>query len=232
MTTISYRYCHFPREIVQRAVWLYVRFTLSFRDVEELLAERGIEVSYETIRRWVTKFGPPIARRLRHSRPKAHPLWHLDEMFVSIAGRRMYLWHAVDQDGEVLDVLVQAKRDKRAALKLMRKLLKKQGFAPRTLVTDRWRAYAAAFRDLGLSVWHHQAKWKNNRIESAHVPIRRRERKMQRFRSPGSAQRFLSIHATVYNTFNTHRHLVTAAEHREARDQAFDLWRAAVNLAA
>ncbi len=232
MTTISYRYCHFPREIVQRAVWLYVRFTLSFRDVEELLAERGIEVSYETIRRWVTKFGPPIARRLRHSRPKAHPLWHLDEMFVSIAGRRMYLWRAVDQDGEVLDVLVQAKRDKRATLKLMRKLLKKQGFAPRTLVTDRWRAYAAAFRDLGLSAWHHQAKWKNNRIESAHVPIRRRERKMQRFRSPGSAQRFLSIHATVYNTFNTHRHLVTAAEHREARDQAFDLWRAAVNLAA
>ncbi len=136
MTTISYRYCHFPREIVQRAVWLYVRFTLSFREVEELLAERGIEVSYETIRRWVTKFGSPIARRLRHSRPKAHPLWHLDEMFVSIAGRRMYLWRAVDQDGEVLDVLVQAKRDKRAALKLLRKLLKKQGFAPRTLVTD------------------------------------------------------------------------------------------------
>lgn len=119
---------------------MYVRSTLRFRDVEDLLAERGIEVSYETIRRWVSKFGPCIARRLQRSRPKAHPLWHLDEMFVSIAGRRMGPWRAVDQEGEVLDVLVQARRDKRAALKLMRKLLKKQGFAPRTLITDRWRA--------------------------------------------------------------------------------------------
>lgn len=196
------------------------------------MAERGVEVSYETVRRWVSKFGPCIARRSRRSRPKAHPLWHLDEMFVSIGGRRMYLWRAVDQNGEVVDVLVQAKRDKHAALKLMRKLLKKQGFAPRTLVTERWRAYAAAFHDLGLTGWHHQAKWKNNRIESAHVPVRRRERKMQKFRSPGSAQRFLSIHTAVYNTFNTRRHGVTAAEHREGRDRAFDLWRVAANLAA
>ncbi len=232
MSTISYRYRHFPRDIVQPAVCFYVRFTLSYRDVEDLLAERGAAVSYETVRRWVSKFGPCIARRLGRSRPKAHPLWHLDEMFVSIGGRRMYLWRAVDQNGEVLDVLVQAKRDKHAALKLMRKLLKKQGFAPRTLVTDRWRAYAAAFHDLGLTGWHHQAKWKNNRIESAHVPVRRRERKMQKFRSPGSAQRFLSIHAAVYNTFNTRRHLVPAAEHREGRDRAFDLWRVAANLAA
>ncbi len=198
MNEIGYRYCHFPPSIVQHAVWLYCRFTLSFRDVEELLAERGIEVSYETIRRWVARFGPQIVRRLRRSRPRAHPQWHLDEMFVSFGGKKMYLWRAVDQNGEVLDVLVQPKRDKRAALKLMRRLLKRQGFAPSTLVTDKLRAYAAAVRELGLKARHHQAKWKNDRIESAHVPVRRRERKMQRFRSIGavSEQNCLSAEDT------------------------------------
>ena len=134
MAPISY--CHFPPPTIQYTVWLYARFSLSLRDVEDLLAERGIIVSYETIRRWVAKFGPPIARRLRHRRRPAHPLWHLDEVFVSIGGKRMYLWRAIDQNGEILDVLVQAKRNKRAALKLMRKLLKKSGIAPRTIVTD------------------------------------------------------------------------------------------------
>jgi transposase-like protein len=171
MKAISYRNRHFPPSIIQRAVWLYTRFNLSLRDVEELLAERGVQVSYETIRRWVMKFGPEVARRLSCDRPRPHPLWHLDEMYVSIGGRWMYLWRAIDQNGEVLDVLVQAKRDKRAALKLMRKLLKKYGFAPRTIVTDKWRAYAAAFRHLGLMAWHHQAKWKNNRIEGSQVRI-------------------------------------------------------------
>ncbi len=232
MNEISYRYCHFPPSIVQHAVWLYCRYTLSFRDVEELLAERGIEVSYETIRRWVARFGPQIANRLRRSRPRAHPQWHLDEMFTSFGGKRMYLWRAVDQEGEVLDVLVQTKRDAKAAVKLMRRLLKRQGFTPRTLVTDRLRAYAAAVRELGLTARHHRAKWKNNRIESAHVPVRIRERKMQRFRSVGSAQRFLSIHAAIYNTFNTRRHLTTAYEHRERRDEAFLRWREAVGIAA
>ena len=172
MNAISYRNLHFPPSIIQRAVWLYVRFNLSLQDVEELMAERGVEVSYETVRRWVKRFGPPIARVLRRERPRAHPQWHLDEMYVSIGGRWMYMWRAIDQNSEVLDVLVQAKRDKRAALKLMRKLLKKHGFAPRTIVTDKWRAYAAAFRDLGLNARHHQAKWKNNRIEGSHVRIR------------------------------------------------------------
>ena len=152
MNEISYRYCHFPPSIVQHAVWLYCRFTLSFRDVEELLAERGIEVSYETIRRWVARFGPQIARRLRRSRSRAHPQWHLDEMFVSFGGKRMYLWRAVDQNGEVLDVLVQSKRDKRAALKLMRRLLKRQRFAPSTLVTEKLKAYAAAVRGMTRSM--------------------------------------------------------------------------------
>ena len=196
------------------------------------MAERGVEVSYETVRRWVKRFGLPIARVLRRERPRAHPQWHLDEMYVSIGGRWMYLWRAIDQNGEVLDVLVRAKRDKRAALKLMRKLLKKHGFAPRTIVTDKWRAYAAAFRELGLNARHHQAKWKNNRIEGSHVRIRRRERAMQGFRSPGAAQRFLSIHATVDNHFKTCRHLISAAEHRNRRDQAFTAWRIAAGVAA
>ncbi len=231
MNEISYRYCHFPPSIVQHAVRLYCRYSLSYRDVEELLAERGVEVSYETIRRWVTRFGPQIANRLRHFRPRAHPQWHLDEMFASFGGKRMYLWRAVDQDGEVLDVLVQARRDKKAAVKLIRKLLKRQGIAPVTMVTDKWRAYAAAIRELGLRVRHHQAKWKNNRIESSHVPIRLRERKMQGFRSLGSAQRFLSVQAAVYNTFNTRRHLISAIEHRDRRNEAFRRWREAVAVA-
>ncbi len=232
MTAISYRYCHFPPVIVQRAVWLYARFTLSFRDVEELLAERGIQVSYESIRRWVARFGPQIAHRLRHHRPRPHSQWHLDEMFVSMDGKRMYLWRAIDQNGEILDLLVQAKRDKRAALKLMRKLMKKSGFAPRTIVTDKLRSYAAAFRDLGLTARHHQARWKNNRIEGSHVYVRRRERRMQGFRSPGAAQRFLSLHAATYNAFNTRRHFITASEHRKRRDQAFTIWREAAGIAA
>ena len=232
MNQISYRYCHFPPAIVQRAVWLYTRYSLSLRDVEEMLAERGIEISYETIRRWVARFGPQIARNLRQRRPSAHPQWNLDEMFTSFGGKRMYLWRAIDQDGEVLEVLVQAKRDTKAALKLMRRLLKRQGFAPRTMVTDKWRAYAAAIRELGLTARHHRAKWKNNRIESSHVPIRIRERKMQRFRSIGSAQRFLSVHAAVYNTFNARRHLISAAEHRQRRDEAFRRWRDAVAVVA
>lgn len=225
MSLISYKYHHFPPNIIQHAVWLYCRFTLSLRDAEDLLAERGIEVSYETIRRWVARFGPAYAKRLRPLRPKAHCQWHLDEMFVSIRGRRMYLWRAVDQEGEVLDVLVQAKRDKRAALKLMRRLLKRQGYAPATLVTDKLAAYGAAVRELGLTCWHHKAKWKNNRAENSHQPVRRRERKMQRFKSPGSAQRFLSTHATVYNHFNTRRHLISATGHRTRRDRAMETWR-------
>ncbi len=196
------------------------------------MAEWGVEVSYETVRRWVKRSGPPIARSLRRGRPRTHPQWHLDEMHVSIGGRWMYLWRAIDQNSEVLEVLVQAKRDKRAALKLMRKLLKKHGFAPRTIVTDKWRAYAAAFRDLGLNARHHQSKWKNNRIEGSHVRVRRRERAMQGFRSPGSAQRFLSIHAIVYNHFTMRRHLISAAEHRHLRDQAFAEWRIAACAAA
>jgi transposase-like protein len=213
-------------------VWLYCRFALNLRDVEDLLAERGIEVSYETIRRWVGRFGPEIAKRLSRQRPRAHPQWHLDEMFVSIGGQRMYLWRAVDQNGEVLDVLVQAKRDKQAARRLLHKLLRKHARAPRTIVTDKLKSYAAAIRELGLTGTHHQAKWKNNRIEGSHVRIRLRERKMQRFRTPGSTQRFLSIHAVFYNHFNTRRHLIPASDNRELRTQAFKAWSEVVGAVA
>src|SRR3989440_11159896 len=151
MALLSYRRHRFPPPIIQHAIWLYLRFTLSYRDVEELLAERGLEVSYETVRRWVLKFGPGFARRLRRSRPRPSDRWHLDEMVVRIAGRQMYLWRAVDHEGEVLDMLVQRRRDRRAAIKLMRKLLRKQGFAPKRVTTDKLPSYGAAFRDLHLT---------------------------------------------------------------------------------
>src|SRR5262249_19251959 len=151
----------FPKAIIQHAIWLYLRFTLSLREVEELLAERGITVTYETVRVWVARFDPLIARRLRRRRSAPSGIWHLDEMFVKIAGRQMYLWRAVDSEGEVLDMLVQSRRNRSAALRLMRKLLKKQGTAPIELITDRLNAYGSAVRELGLSAEHIRAKRKN-----------------------------------------------------------------------
>ena len=168
--TISFARHQFPPAIIRHAVWLYVRFTLSYRDVEDLLAERGLDVSYETVRRWVLKFGVLFARELRHRRPRPTPRWHLDEMAVVIAGRQFWLWRAVDDEGEVLDLLVQLRRDKAAAVKLMRKLLKKQGFAPDVLVTDKLRSYGAAKAEIGLSARHERGLRKNNRAENSHQP--------------------------------------------------------------
>ena len=224
--TISFARHQFPPEIIRHAVWLYVRFTLSYRDVEDLLAERGLDVSYETVRRWVLKFGPLFARELRRGRLRPTARWHLDEMAVMIVGRRFWLWRVVDDEGEVLDLLVQPRRDKAAAVKLMRKLLKKQGFAP-DVVTDKLRSYGAAKVEIGLSARHEQGVRKNNRAENSHQPTRRRERKMQRFKSPGSAQRFLSIYAAVFNTFNVQRHLTSRDTLRVLRDEAFRTWEAA-----
>jgi putative transposase len=167
MALLSYRRHRFPPPIIQHAIWLYLRFTLSYRDVEDLLAERGLDLSYETVRRWVLKFGATVAQRLRRRRPRPSDRWHLDEMVVRIAGRRMYLWRAVDHEGEILDMLVQRRRDQRA-LKLMRKLLRKQGFAPRLVVTDKLRSYGAAFRELHLTCRHDQGLRKNNRAENSH----------------------------------------------------------------
>ena len=231
MALLSYRRHGFPPPIIQHAIWLYLRFTLSYRDVEDLLAERGLDLSYETVRRWVLKFGPVIARRLRWRHPRPSNRWHLDEMVVRIAGKRMYLWRAVDHEGEVLDILVQRRRDSRAALRLMRKLLKKQGFAPKLLVTDNLRSYAAAFRRLGLSCLHEQGLRMNNRAENSHQAVRRRERKLQRFKSARSAQRFLSMHAAVHNTFNLQRHLVSRSTLRIFRAEAVAQWSDAVTAA-
>src|SRR5450631_860680 len=170
MTKISYSGYRFPPEIIHQAIWLYLRFTLSFRDVEDLSAERGIAVSYETIRRWVNHFGPMIAADLRKRRPRPCTTWHLDEVYLKIAGRMVYLWRAVDAEGEVLDVLVQSKRNKHAALKLMRKLLKKYGFVPDRLITDDLRSYGAGAHDLGIERHPERGRWKNNRVENSHQP--------------------------------------------------------------
>jgi transposase-like protein len=204
MALLSYRRHRFPPPIIQHAIWLYLRFTLSYRDVEDLLAERGLDVSYETVRRWVLKFGATVAQRLRRRRPRPSDRWHLDEMVVRTAGRRMYLWRAVDHEGEILDMLVQRRRNQRAALKLVRKLLRKQGFAPKLVVTDKLRSYGAAFRELHLTCCHDQGLRKNNRAENSHQVVRRRERKMQRFKSAASAQRFLTCTppSTIHSTIN------------------------------
>jgi transposase-like protein len=225
--TISFARHQFPPAIIRHAVWLYVRFTLSYRDVEDLLAERGLDVSYETVRRWVLKFGPLFAQELARRRPRPTSRWHLDEMAVIIAGEQFWLWRAVDDEGEVLDLLVQRQRGKRAAVKLMRKLIKKQGFVPDVLVTDRLRSYGAAKAELKLTARHEQGRRRNNRAENSHQPVRRREQKMQRFKSPGSAQRFLSVHAAVYNNFNLQRHLVSRSTLRTIREEAFRTWQAA-----
>jgi len=183
MARISYGGYRFPPTIIQQAIWLYLRFTLSLRDVEDLLAERGITVSYESIRRWISHFGPAIAADLGGRRPKPHTTWHLDEVYLKIDGRMVYLWRAVDAEGEVLDVLVQSKQYQRAAVKLMRRLLKKYGFVPDRLINDDLRSYGAAARDLCIEKHQERSRWKNNRAENSHQPTRRRERKMQGFKS-------------------------------------------------
>ncbi len=222
MTSISFARHQFPPDVIRHAVWLYQRFTLSYRDVEDMLAERGLDLTYETVRRWVTKFGPLFAKELRKRRPRPTSRWHLDEMVVKIAGKRNWLWRAVDEEGEVLDILVQSRRDTKAAVRLMRKLIRKQGFAPEVLVTDKLGSYGAAKRKLGLLARHEQGLRKNS-----HQPTRRRERKMQRFKSTGSAQRFLSSHAAVHNTFNTQRHLVSRRTLRHFRAEAASTWEVA-----
>jgi putative transposase len=228
MKQISYLRHRFPSSVIQHAVWLYFRFPLSYRDVEDMLTERGIDVSYESVRRWSVKFGLGYARTLRRLRPRPDGRWHLDEVFVSINGRQVYLWRAVDCEGEVLDVLVQSRRNKRAALKLMRKMIKKQGFVPDAFVTDKLPSYGAALGNLGLLKRHDFGGRKNNRAENSHLPVRQRERRMQRFKSPGSAQRFVSTHAAIYNTFYTQRHLISRRTLRELRTAAMEEWRLVV----
>ena len=220
----SYHGYRFPADIISHTVWLYFRFSLSFRDVEDLLAQRGVTVTYETIRQWCRTFGRTYARRLRRRRGRLGDTWHLDELFVSINGRRQYLWRAVDEDGDVLDILVQSRRNRRAAGRFFRKLLKKQGRLPRRLITDKLRSYPAAHRSVMPSVVHCTDQYANNRAEVSHQPTRQRERQMRRFKSPAHLQRFASTHGVVQNLFRVGRHLLRAAHHRLLRARSFVVW--------
>ena len=232
MKPISYARHRYPADVIRQAVWLYFRFTLSLRDVEELLAERGMDVSYETIRCWTRKFGRLFACNLRRARPGPTGRWHLDEMVVRIRGQRMFLWRAGDDEGEVLDMLVQKRRNKTAALRLLRKLLKRQGMHPETIVTDGLASYGAAACELGCADRHRPGRLReNNRAENSHLPIRRRERGQQRFKSQGSAQRFLATHAAVYNTFNIQRHLIRRSTLHHLRTEAMAAWNTATAIA-
>jgi putative transposase len=210
----------FPTEVISHAIWLYFRFPLSLRMVEEMLAARSIEVSLETVRQWALKFGQSFANQIRRRLPAAGDKWHLDEVVISIAGRKHWLWRAVDQHGVVLDILVQSRRNAMAAKRLQRKLLKKQGAAPRVTITDKLASYAAAKRVVMPGVEHRQHTGLNNRAENSHQPTRRRERIMKRFKSAGRAQRFLSVHDQVANLFRRPAN-TNSADHRKARDQAF-----------
>jgi putative transposase len=219
-----YRGFRYPSDVINEAVWLYYCFSLSLREVELILAKRGVEVSYETIRQWSYRFGQGFANKLRRRRPRPGDKWHMDEVFVRIQGKQHYLWRAVDQDGTVLDILVQSRRNAKAAKRFFRKLLRGLRYAPRVIVTDKLKSYAAAKRDLELGGEHRQSRYLNNRAENSHQPTRKRERHMQRFKSPGQAQRFLSAHGPIHQHFRPRRHRMTATEYRAARAQAFAVW--------
>lgn len=215
----------FPPEIISHAVWLYHRFTLSLRDVEDLLAERGVAVTYETVRQWCIRFGPVYARRLRKRHGRAGDIWYLDEVqIVIIGGQRQYLWRAVDQDSDTIDILVQKRKDKQAAKRFFKKLLKDEGGSPNRLVTDKLGSYAAAKRELMPSMVHCQDRYANNRCEVSHEHTREQERQMRGFKSSGQAQRFLSVHGRVGNLFRVGRHLMRATHYRFARARAFLTW--------
>ena len=219
----SYKGYRYPGEIISHTVWLYHRFTLSFRDIEDLLAERGIVVTYETIRQWCQKFGLNYAKNLRKKQHRLGDTWFMDEVFLNINGQRQYLWRAVDQDGDVVDILVQSRRNKKAALNFFRKMLKSQG-TPRKIVTDKLRSYGAARKEVMPSVIHCQDQYANNRAEGSHQPTRQQERQMRGFKSPGQAQRFLAVHCQVHNLFNVGRHLLKARHYRMFRGRSFDTW--------
>src|SRR3954465_12315869 len=223
-TKSPYAGYRFPPEVISQAVWLYFRFPLSLRMVEEMLAARGIIVSHETVRQWALKFGQDVANRIRRRLPRAGDKWHLDEVAIKIAGKKHWLWRAVDQDGIVLDILVQSRRDKAAAKRLLRKLLKRQRRPPRVMITDKLASYGEAKRGIMPGGEHRRHKGLNNRAENSHQPTRRRERQMKRFKSAQQAQRFLSAHDQINTPFHLRRDHVPASEHRTARGRAFAMW--------
>jgi putative transposase len=230
--SVSYKRHRFPPEIIAHAVWLYFRFPLSLRLVEEMLLERGIVVSYETVRRWALKFRPAYARRLRRKTPSPRDIWHLDEVAITIAGKKHWLWRAVDQDGYVLDEIVQTRRNTKAAKRLLTRLLKKQGGPPRRMITDKLGSYAAARRQIMPAVEHRSHKGLNNRAEYSHLLLRRRERVMQGFRSPGDLQRFVSVFSAVRNLFVPPRSCRSAFATYQHRLTAMVEWNAVVGATA
>ncbi len=224
----SYQRHRFPSEIISHAVWLYHRFCLSFREVEELLAERGITVTYETVRQWCRKFGPAYARKLKKRQGRLGETWHLDEVFVSIQGEQQYLCRAVDQDGDTIDMLVQRRRNKQAAARVFRRLLKGQGREPRWMITDTLKSYGAAHRVVMPTVEHINAVYANTRVEVSHQPTRQQEYHMRGCSSATHAQRFLTVHGLTQNLFRLVRHLMQAVNYRLLRTQAFQVWKEAV----
>jgi putative transposase len=222
--TSTYKRHRFPTEIISHCVWLYFRFSLSYRDVELLVAERGIVVSYESIRQWCLKFGDEYAKKLRKRRGQPGDKWHIDEVFIKINGKTHYLWRAVDQNGMVLDILVTRRRNKAAAKRFFLKLLKELQYEPRVIITDKLRSYPAAIREVLPHIEHRQHKGLNNRAENSHRPTRRRERVMQKFKSMEQAQRFLSPFGLIYEHFKPKRHLMEAADYRNLMINCFEEW--------
>jgi putative transposase len=226
-----YRRHRFPGEIISHCVWLYFRFCLSYRDIELMMAERGIVLSYETVRDWCLKFGPYFANELkRRNRKKIDSKWHLDEVFIKINGVQHYLWRAVDQNGFVIDILVQPKRDRLAAERFFRRLLRYTGWAPRVIVTDKLRSYGAAKRRVMPNVVHRQSRYLNNRAENSHQPTRQRERRMKKFKSSEQAQAFLSVFDPVACHFRTMRHRISAERNRKLTKAALEFWNETARL--
>jgi putative transposase len=225
-----YKGHRFPVEIISYCVWLYHRFPLSLRDVEQMMAQRGVRVSYDTIHQWCRKFGQTYANDLRRRRSRPGDKWHLDEVFIKIGGKTHYLWRAVDQHGNVLDILLTARRDAKAATRFFRKLLTGLRYAPRVLVTDKLASYGVAHQRLIPGVKHRRSKYLNNRAENSHQPTRQREQAMKKFRSPGGAQRFLSAFSGISPHFRPRRHRLTAAQHRHEMNTRFTAWNEVVGL--
>jgi putative transposase len=220
----TYKRHRYPQEIIAHAIWLYFNFNLSYRDVETILAERGITVSYEAIRYWCLKFGHAYARRIRRHRPQTGDQGHVDEVFIKINGKTQYLYRAIDQHGHILEIMVHQHRNKQAAIRFFRKLLVGCQYVPRVLVTDKLRSYPAAKRCALPSVEHRQHKRLNNVIENSHRRVRKRERMVQRFKAGGSAQRFLSVFEVIYEHFHIKWHQMTASTFRQQRRVQFASW--------
>ncbi|MCU1291191.1 MAG: transposase [Bryobacterales bacterium] len=224
MPASLYRGYRFPEEIISQCVWVYFNFALSLREVELMMAFRGVQLSYETIRRWCNTFGASYAAKLKRRRPKLGDKWFLDEVFLKINGVQHYLWRAVDQHGAVIDILVQPKRDRLAAMRFFRKLLRTTRCQPRVIITDKLRSYGAAKKVILPRVAHRQSRYLNNRAENSHQPTRQRERRMKRFKSPEHAQRFLEIHDVLAAHFRPKRHLLSAAQYQAERKNRFETW--------